>query len=98
LAVKSNRTFVEYCWTLTPCTPKLVFDRDPSAQRVTYLDADMFFLKEPTPVFEEWEASGKSVLITDHAYHAEYDQSATSGQYCVQFLSFAKGASEPVRR
>jgi hypothetical protein len=97
LAVKPGRTKGEYCWTLTPFTPKIVFDRDESVQRVTYLDADLFFLKNVTPIFQEFEASGKAVLITDHGYAPEHDQSATSGQFCVQFMTFLRDVSEPVR-
>ena len=47
LTIKQQRSRVEYCWTLTPMTPKIVFDRDPSVERVTYLDADMFFVLRP---------------------------------------------------
>ena len=98
LTVKKERTKGEYCWTLTSFTPKIVFDRDESVQRVTYLDADLFFLKSPKIIFQEFEASGKSVLITDHAYSPEYDQSSSCGQYCVQFIVFARNVSEPVRK
>src|SRR5215467_476745 len=49
LEIKQKRSLVEYCWTLTPMAPKIVFDRDQSAERVTYLDADLFFLKDPKP-------------------------------------------------
>jgi hypothetical protein len=98
LAIKSGRNRAEYCWTLTPFTPKIVFDRDPQAQRVTYVDADMYLLKSPAPIFDEFRASGKAVMITDHAYDAEYDASATSGQYCVQFMTFVRGSSEAVRQ
>ena len=98
LTVKHGRNRAEYCWTLTPFTPRIVFDRDPQVQRVTYIDADMFLLKSPRPIFEEFEASGKAVLITDHAYDPEYDDSATSGQYCVQFMTFVRDASESVRQ
>ena len=96
--VKPGRNRAEYCWTLTPFTPKFVFERDPSVARVTYVDADVFLLKSPRPIFEELEQSGKAVLITDHAYDAEYDQAAVSGQYCVQFMTFVRGASEEVRQ
>jgi hypothetical protein len=98
LAIKSGRNRAEYCWTLTPFTPKIVFDRDPQAERVTYVDADMYLLKSPAPIFDEFRASGKAVMITDHAYDAEYDASATSGQYCVQFMTFVRGSSEGVRQ
>lgn len=98
LTIKQQRSRVEYCWTLTPMTPKIVFDRDLSAKRVTYLDADMWFLKSPDPIFQEFEVSEKSVLITDHAYDAKNDRSVTSGQYCVQFMTFVRGKSEAVRQ
>ncbi len=88
LRVKGDRSRAEYCWTLTPFAPKFVFDRDPLVSRVTYLDADLFLLKSPKPIFSEFEESNKSVLITDHAYDPEYDHSASSGQYCVQFMTF----------
>ncbi|MGH9917520.1 MAG: glycosyl transferase, partial [Nitrososphaerales archaeon] len=32
-AVKSGRTSVEYCWTLTPFTPTIVFERETEARR-----------------------------------------------------------------
>lgn len=98
LAIKPGRSRAEYCWTLTSFTPLFVFERDPSAARVTYLDADLFFLRDPGPIFMEFEASGKSVLITEHAYDAEYDLSATSGRFCVQFITFVRDESEAVRK
>lgn len=98
LQVKPTRTKGEYCWTLTPFAPRFVFERDPSVKRATYLDADLWFRKHPAPIFEEFEATGKHVLITDHAYAPEYDQSATSGQYCVQFMTFTRDGGQEVRR
>ncbi len=97
IRVKSSRTRGEYCWTLTPFTPRFVFDSDSTVERVTYLDADMWFRKNPSPIFREFEASKKHVMITDHAYAPEYDQSANSGQYCVQFMVFTRGG-EVVRK
>lgn len=99
LKVKTDRSRAEYCWTLTPYSPKFVFDRDPSVSRVTYLDADLFLLKNPKSIFTELDESKKSVLITDHAYDPEYDHSASSGQYCVQFMTFRRNeAGERVRQ
>ncbi|HEY8360761.1 MAG TPA: hypothetical protein VIL30_25165, partial [Ramlibacter sp.] len=97
-AVKGSRTRGEYCWTVTPFSPRFVFEADASVQRVTYVDADVWFRRAPTEVFREFEASGKQVLITDHAYAPEYDQSAIAGRFCVQFMTFNRGASEPVRK
>lgn len=97
-AVRGSRTRGEYCWTVTPFAPRFVFEADAAVRRVTYVDADLWFRRAPAEVFRELEASGKQVLITDHAYAPEYDQSATAGQYCVQFMTFNRGTSEPVRK
>ena len=88
--VKADRTRAEYCWTVTPFAPDFVFSLDPSAQRVTYLDADLFFFASPQPLFAELEASGKDVLITEHAYAPEYENTALSGRFCVQFVTFGR--------
>lgn len=95
--VKLERTQGEYCWTLTPFTPGFVFELDTSIQRVTYVDADIWFLKSPQPIFDEFELSRKDVLITDHAYAPEYDQSSLSGYYCVQFIIFNRFGAEKIR-
>jgi len=86
IALKTQRTIGEYCWTTTPFSCRFVFEADPSIKRSTYVDADLWFRKNPKVIFGEFEKSGKDVLITDHAYAPEYDQSEVSGQYCVQFM------------
>jgi len=90
LAVKSGRTAAEYCWTMTPFTPQFVFERDATVQRVTYLDADLYFFDSPHILLEEFSRSNKHVMITDHNYAPEYDQSRTSGRFCVQFMTFRR--------
>jgi hypothetical protein len=89
LSVKHKRTRGEYCWTLTPFTFEAVFNRDSTALQVTYLDADLFFFDSPRILLNELPEE-KHVLITDHAYAPEYDQSAISGRFCVQFLTFKR--------
>jgi hypothetical protein len=98
IGVKPGRTIGEYCWTLTPFAPRFVLEEDSSVERVTYIDADLWFRKHPKKLFDELDAAGKHVLITDHAYAPEYDQSATSGQYCVQFITFTRSGGERVRK
>jgi hypothetical protein len=90
LEVKKDRTRGEYCWTLTPFSPQFVFDRDQTVKRVTYLDTDIFFFDSPQILLEEFEKSGKHVLITEHAYAPEYNHSITAGRFCVQFMTFCR--------
>lgn len=84
LKVKPSRTFAEYCWTTTAFTIKYClenFDID----HCTYLDADLYFFANPRVLVEEMGEN--DVMITEHRYVPEYDQSRTSGKYCVQFLT-----------
>ncbi len=95
-AVKGHRTTGEYCWTLTPFSPSFVFLKDPDVLRVTYIDADLWFRGPPDEMIDEFLESRKSVLITEHAFAPEYDQSTTSGKYCVQFITFERVKSAKV--
>lgn len=94
---KTNRNFTEYCWTLTPISFKIVFQLDSDIARLTYLDADLFFFESPAKIFEEFDKSGKSVLITKHNYSPFYDHSKESGKYCVQFLTISRILGEEIR-
>lgn len=90
-AVKGQRTAGEYCWTCTPYVIRYVLDTYHLPE-VTYLDADLCFYEKPSLLLREFEQSGASVLITSHRYTPRYDQSATSGIYCVQFMTFKADA------
>ncbi|PMD88242.1 glycosyl transferase, partial [Siphonobacter sp. BAB-5405] len=54
----------------------------------TYLDADLLFFSDPGVLIGEMGKA--SVLITEHRYSSEYDQSAFCGIYCVQFMTFKR--------
>lgn len=86
-AVKVQRTAGEYCWTCTPHVTRYVLDTYQLSE-VTYLDADLCFFERPSLLLSEFEKSGASVLITEHRYTPRYDQTAVSGIYCVQFMTF----------
>ena len=85
LALKSTRNRAEYCWTCTPSIILYCLDKF-NLDHCTYLDADLYFYSNPVILLEEMGA--KSVLITEHRYTPKYDQTITSGKYCVQFITF----------
>lgn len=97
LRVKPSRTRGEYCWTITPFSPGFVFDADASVGRVTYLDADVWFRRDPQQALQELDKSGKAVLITEHAFAPQYDHSAKAGRFCVQFTTFVRGRADEIR-
>ena len=89
LRVKKERSVAEYCWTCTSFTIKYCLEKF-DLTNCTYLDADLYFYKDPSVLINEM--GDNSVLVTPHNYYKEYDQSATSGIYCVQFLTFKNTA------
>jgi hypothetical protein len=90
LTIKDSRTAGEYCWT---CTPSILWHCIPTydLDHCTYLDADLLFFSDPIVLTREM--GNKSVLITEHRYTRDYDQSALSGIYCVQFLTVKNTAA-----
>jgi hypothetical protein len=91
-SVKSGRSVGEYCWTLTPFLPSHVFRRMPQLERVTYVDADLFFFERPAILLEEFSRSAKHVLITEHAFAPEHAAHIRFGRFCVQFITFRNTA------
>jgi hypothetical protein len=85
LAVKPTRTAGEYCWTCTPATVWYCLKKY-SIDHCTYIDADLLFFSDPRALLDEM--GDRSVMITEHRYSPQHDQSALSGIYCVQFITF----------
>jgi hypothetical protein len=85
IEVKKDRTAGEYCWT---CTSSSIWYciHTYDLTHCTYIDADLLFFSDPGVLTDEMGEN--SVLITEHRYSPEYDQSQTSGIYCVQFITF----------
>ena len=46
------------------------------------------FVFHPQSLLDEFHLSKKSILITEHRYTTEYDQTVPFGIYCVQFITF----------
>ena len=92
LAVKDTRSRVEYYWTATPYLPSYIFSREASIDRVTYLDADLFFFAPPEPI--EREFGDASIMIVEHRYSPDQMYLAReSGIYNVSLLVFRRDAN-----
>ena len=85
---KKGRSFIEYCWMLTPFLFKYIFEKNKNVKELTYVDADLFFFKNLNPIFEEFKSSNKDIFITEHGYHKDHNKTDKSGKFCVQFLTF----------
>ncbi len=91
LRIKSSRSTGEYCWTCTSATILYCLEKF-NLNQCTYIDADLYFYSDPKILLDEMKDK-HSILITEHRYTERYDQSATSGKYCVQFISFKNNES-----
>ncbi|MFZ5989232.1 MAG: hypothetical protein ACOYWZ_19230 [Bacillota bacterium] len=60
--IKTKRKLNEYCWTLKPVFIEKLFKEIPKIQRITYIDADLFFFSDPSIIFKSQEDS--SVLLS----------------------------------
>jgi hypothetical protein len=85
LRIKPGRTAAEYCWTCSSSTVLYCLNKY-KLESCAYVDADMYFYSNPERIWKEDPSA--SVFITLHNYSAPYDQSATSGKFCVQFVGF----------
>ena len=86
--VKNDRSLVEYCFTITPFLPSYFFRNNKNIKRITYLDADIFFNKNPKKIIDEFKRSKKSILITEHGFDPKQDDSKRSGRFCVQYMIY----------
>lgn len=87
LRIKPTRSPGEYCWTCTPSVIRFCL-KEFNLAECTYIDADLRFFNDPAAIIQEMYNKGGSVLITDHNYSPQYDQSVASGRFCVQFMTF----------
>jgi len=91
LRVKPSRSKIEYYFTCSPSFPLYVLRQDPEIEFITYLDADLYFFADPSPLLESF--SGYSISIVPHNFTPEADSAHLHGIYNVSFLSFRKDAS-----
>lgn len=90
LRAKNNRTLIEYYFTCTPSLPLFILARYPEIDRITYIDADLFFFSNPTALYEE--VGAHSIAIIEHRFppYLRLEHSEKFGIYNVGWLSFKR--------
>jgi len=68
-AIKDRRSRAEYCWTVKPSVCLYLLEADPSADVITYLDADLMFFHDPGTLLRELGEG--SVLLLAHRFPSE---------------------------
>ena len=88
-AIRSDRTWAEYCFTATPCVCRHSLQSDPALGEITYLDADLMFFADPEVLFEE--IGRASVAVVPHRFSSRWAHcQATHGTYNVGFNTFRR--------
>jgi hypothetical protein len=84
-AARTDRSLIEYYFTLSPCLPLYVLKRY-GPDHVCTLDADQLFFSDPTPLFGLLR--DHSVLITAHDFSPGLEEFRKYGAYNVSFQIF----------
>ena len=83
---RSNRNYVEFIFTLSPYLPLYILQNYPHVDRITTMDADLYFMHSPKSVLA---ALGKDKIgITPHSFAPEFRYLEKFGKYNVSFQSF----------
>ena len=88
LRAKKTRSRIEYYFTCTPSLPLYIFKHYDDVNLITYLDADLFFFADPTPLFDELKSN--SIAIIGHRFPARIRELEKYGIYNVGWLSFRR--------
>ncbi len=89
LHVKPTRTLIEYYFTLTPCFLRYLLMGPHSLNHVTYLDADLYFFSDPTPLIAGLAAH--QIGIVPHRYSPGLNGLERFGLFNVAFNYFNRG-------
>jgi hypothetical protein len=90
-AVKPTRSTVEYYFTWSPALPRAIFAREASVERLTYLDADLYFLSSPAAVFDE--IGDAPVAIVPHRFPDDQAVLLDWGRFNVGWVTFTRSAT-----
>lgn len=85
---KADRSRIEYYFTCTPVWTHHLLTSRPEIERLTYLDADLYFFADPQAVFDEMK--GASVGIVPHGYAEAFRHLERYGIYNVGWNTFCR--------
>ena len=90
LRAKRNRTLIEYYFTCTGSLVQFLLRKWPRIDMLTYLDADLYFYSDPSPIFAE--LGDKSILIVEHRYPDHLEHLVKWGVHNVGLIAFRNNA------
>lgn len=85
---KTTRSYVEYIFTLSPFLPLYILKKFEYVNRITSIDADLYFLSNPNIVIDRLQSF--EIAITPHSFPNELMHLENHGKYNVSFQSFPR--------
>jgi hypothetical protein len=95
--LKQKRKLSEFCWTLKPIFIEYLMKNNPTLERITYVDSDLFFFSNPSVIFEN-QAYASVLLSRGDVYVPSFSPQFTdfmqdlTGKYNSGFISFKNDA------
>ncbi len=88
LRAKGDRSLIEYYFTLSPSFPLYILNHFTEVDLITYLDSDLYFFSDPSPIYDEMGDS--SVGIIPHRFPPRLKRFEIHGVYNVGWMSFRR--------
>lgn len=90
-AVRSERPGAAYYFTLTGAFCRAIFDGNPEINRLTYVDADLYFFQAPSAIFDQ--IGNASVAIVPHHFSKKNSFRRRYGLFNVGWLTWRRDQS-----
>jgi len=88
LKAKADRGVAEYCWTLSSGFTWHVMANNPAIDLLTYVDADLLFYSDVSPLFDE--IGDASIAIIEHRFTPRLKDREVNGRFCVEWDTFRR--------
>ena len=85
IRARSQRSALEYYFTCKPALMRFLAEEYPDAQRITYLDSDLFYFSDPGLL--EHEHEGTTVALTPHRFPARLAERNRFGRFNAGWVS-----------
>jgi hypothetical protein len=85
--LKQSRSTIEYYFTLSPFLPHYLFAQT-DAERITYIDGDIYFFSSPRPVIDTF--GDAAVAVTPHRFSFEYRNHLIYGRFNVAWITYRR--------
>lgn len=89
--VRGERGLVEYYFTCKPAWMEFLLKTNPRVDRLTYLDADLYFFADQSLLNDE--ILGSSIALVEHRFASNLQHLARTGRYNAGWISIKRDST-----